>query len=304
MVGIAIINYKTYEKTIECIDSIRKTTKIPYKIFLLDNASLNGSVQKLNDEYKDSNDVELIISDTNEGYARGNNICIKRMIESGCDYGVISNNDIVCEKDAIELLINDLKKKKEYLLVGPRIELPNGDYQKSIILDEYGKIEYLQKSTYLYNFHKRKNKKEKSKLEALNAFTDVCWVSGAFFAFDLKKMKEVGGFDPNTFLFFEEYILAAKAKEKNYLLGYNPSSVVKHDHAFTTGGGININSKIVADRSEMYYFKNYTKNGKLFLALLRVIRKMEVFFTFGKKKDFKSIKRYKRETRKNGEVNE
>lgn len=43
MLGIAIINYNTYKKTIECIDSIRKVMGTDYKIYLLDNYSPNNS---------------------------------------------------------------------------------------------------------------------------------------------------------------------------------------------------------------------------------------------------------------------
>ena len=35
MIGIAIINYKTYEKTIKCINSIRDSITIPYKICVI-----------------------------------------------------------------------------------------------------------------------------------------------------------------------------------------------------------------------------------------------------------------------------
>lgn len=292
MVGIAIINYKTYEKTIECIDSIRKTTDIPYKIYLLDNASPNESASILKREYRDSEDVELIISDTNKGYAKGNNVCIEKMVSDGCEYGIISNNDIICNNKTIDTLVNSLKGKKQYIIVGPRILTPNGDLQKSVIVKPYGKMEYLRKSTYLYKLHKRLIKKEMNMIRGLVDFTKVSWVSGAFFAFDVEKMNKIDNFDSNTFLFFEEYILAKKASENGYELGYNPKAVVIHDHAFSTGGGLNIDSKIIADRSEKYYFRNYTDNKKVFLLVLSLIRKMEVLISFGKRKQFSSIKKY------------
>ena len=298
MVGIAVINYKTYEKTIECIDSIRETTKMPYKVFLLDNASPNESAEMLKKEYCDSNDVELILSDTNRGYAKGNNTCIDKMVECGCDYGVISNNDIICKQNTIDALIDDLRYSENFIAVGPRIQLPNGEYQKSVIVNKYGKLEYLRKSTYLYNFHKRIIEKEKREVEKINCFSKVSWVSGAFFAFDVKKMIQINKFDPETFLFFEEYILSKKASDKGYLIGYDPNVEVVHDHAFTTGGGLNIDAKIAADQSEMHYMKNYSSNGKIYVAILKLIRKMEVYFTCRKKGDFESIKKYKKEMHK------
>ena len=298
MVGIAVINYKTYNKTIECINSIRETTKTPYKVFLLDNASPNESAEILKNEYANSNDVELILSNTNEGYAKGNNICIDKMVECGCDYGVISNNDIICKQKTIDTLIGDLRNNEGFIAVGPKIQLPNGEYQKSVIVKKYGKLEYLRKSTYLYNFHKGKVENEKREIKKINSFSKVSWISGAFFAFDVKKMMQIEKFDPETFLFFEEYILSKKASDKGYLIGYDPNVEVIHDHAFTTGGGLNIDAKISADKSEMHYMKNYSDNGKLYIAILKFIRKMEVFFTFRKKGDYESIRKYKKEMHK------
>ena len=81
MFAIIIINYNSYEKTIDCINSIRETANVPYKIYLIDNASTNESATVLEKEYKDAADVRLILSDENLGYARGNNLCIKEAVK-------------------------------------------------------------------------------------------------------------------------------------------------------------------------------------------------------------------------------
>ena len=292
MVGIAIINYKTFQKTINCIKSIRDTVKMDYKIYLLDNASGNESSEVLNNEYCGAEDVEVILSEINYGYARGNNICIRRMLEDGCDMGLISNNDIVCSAGAIDKMVMDLKENPEYLLVGPKIISPQGDFQQSIKMKPYTTGEYLRKSTYLANFYMEEISIEREAIQKIDTFTEVSWVSGAFFAFDLQKMKEIEMFDSNTFLFFEEYILAAKPKKMGYKLGYEPEATVLHYHGASTGGGVNIISKKAADTSELYYFHTYTKVSCLFVVVLKAIRSLEVLYTFGKKRDLKSIKKY------------
>ena len=292
MIGIAIINYNSFEKTIECVESIRKTTNIPYKIFLLDNASVNESAKILSEHFCCDDDIELIVSKENLGYAKGNNLCIDRMIEENIDYGIISNNDIICTKNVIDNLIDDLKNNDSFLLVGPRMESPSGEYQKTIKLKECGKLEYLQTNTYLANLHKKKLKKEMDRIKSIKDFCEVKWVSGAFFAFSVKKMQMIGKFDSNTFLYYEESVLAKRAEKKGFLLGYNPNLLVKHYHSYSTGGWMNINSKIAADTSERYYQTNYTNNGKIFLFLLRMIRRIEVIYSFGKKRDYNSIKCY------------
>lgn len=292
MIGIAVINYKCYEKTIKCIESIQKTIQTPYKIYLLENGSENESANILKEKYCNDDRIELLISNQNHGYARGNNICIKRMRQDGCKYGIISNNDIVCVENTINKLIKDLKDYKDFVIVGPMIVDPEGNYQQSVKLKKYKPVEYMIKSTYLSRFFKKLIDREKELTKDISDFIEVSWTSGAFFAFSLEKMRMIGDFDPATFLFYEEYILSAKARRCNLKIGYDPTVKVMHYHAVSTGGGLNITSKMEADRSERYYFQTYEKTKKLYLGLLKIIRLMEVLFTFGKRKQFREIKQY------------
>lgn len=282
----------TYSKTIDCITSIRNTTKGAYRIYLLENGSDNESANILSNEYSGSSDVQLIISPINHGYARGNNLCIQYMRKDGCEYGLISNNDIICDNGSVDKLVEDLKLYPDYLLVGPMICDPKGNFQRSVKLYQYTPIEYILKSTYLSKFLKRAKLNEDKRVSLIHEFKEVSWVSGAFFAFDLEKFSQIGDFDSKTFLFFEEYILAAKSKTEHYKLGYDPNVKIFHYHGASTGGGLNVKSKIAADKSERYYFKNYTNQSILFLEILKIIRALEVIITFGKRCDFHSIKEY------------
>lgn len=299
MIGIAIINYRTYKKTIECIDSIKATMREPYRIYLLENGSQNESEKELEKKYSTDPYVKLIISKTNEGYARGNNICFRYMKQDNCEMGVVSNNDIICHNNTISMLIENLRKDSSILLVGPKIISPEGEFQKSIQMEEVKGLKYLLYSSYIgkyiYGSQMRKDNEDALKLDSL---TEVAWVSGAFFAFSMKNMEKIDYFDPETFLFFEEKILAYKAKKYKMKLMYNPIVEVVHYHAYSTGGALNIISKIAADQSERYYFIQYVKSSKLFLTLLMLQRIVEVVYSFGKRKNFIAIKKYIVEMRK------
>ena len=109
MLAIIIINYNKYEKTLECIRTIREGNFKNYKIYLLDNASVNDSYNILYENYKDSSDVVLIKSKENLGYAKGNNLCIKYAEKDGCEYALISNNDILYDKESHQFIY--LKKQ-------------------------------------------------------------------------------------------------------------------------------------------------------------------------------------------------
>ena len=73
MIGVVIINYKTWEITVECVNSIKVTCKNPYHIYIVDNKSPNNSVKMLRDTYYTDKTITIIESPINGGYGYGLN---------------------------------------------------------------------------------------------------------------------------------------------------------------------------------------------------------------------------------------
>src|SRR4051812_48492871 len=85
---ISIINYKTRDLTARCLDSIlNKDWQIKFQIFLVDNASEDGSVEFFKKSYPK---VKLIESKKNLGFAGGHNLVLKQV---NTPYTLILNSD-------------------------------------------------------------------------------------------------------------------------------------------------------------------------------------------------------------------
>ena len=297
MLGIIIINFNKYEKTVDCIKSIFDTVKSDYKIYLLDNCSANKSLEILNNLYKDNPRVEIIESKENLGYARGNNLCLKKAEKDGCDYALISNNDIVYLENAVEILL-DVIKSGEYLLVGPRSYSPDGRMQTSVKKNKPTFSEYMKFSTYLTNLVPRKQKVEFfTNLQPMR-FSQVYWISGSSFIADMKKFKEIGYFDPYTFLYFEEYIISEKAVKSGMKIAYEPKAQVIHYHGASTGGAANLFTRIENFKSECYMFAKYQKLPYHKLRSIRNIRCLEVLFSFIKERKIKDAITFVKQSKK------
>lgn len=70
-------------------------------------------------------------------------------------------------------------------------------------------------------------------------------------------MRSIGGFDPNTFLFFEENILFEKIRgsgKRNYLV---PSLKCIHLGASTTSKNVSLRTQFASMNSARYYLENY-----------------------------------------------
>ena len=86
-VSIIIVNYNTYALTSACIQSIIDHTEgISYEIIVVDNASTDGSKEKLESDRR----IRYIYSEKNGGFGYGNNIGMK--VASG-DFLFLLNSD-------------------------------------------------------------------------------------------------------------------------------------------------------------------------------------------------------------------
>ncbi|MEX5881406.1 hypothetical protein AB6G95_16855 [Proteus vulgaris] len=93
MLGLVILNYKTYIDTKELIFSLMKVN-IDYniKIFIVDNDSNTSELDNLKLALKtEVLDIIFIPVKSNIGFANGMNVGIEYARESGCEYIICSN---------------------------------------------------------------------------------------------------------------------------------------------------------------------------------------------------------------------
>ena len=87
-VGIVVLNYRGVDDTIACLESLA-ALDVAAHVIVVDNGSGDGSAQRL----ATVPGVELIVNDTNLGFAAGNNVAIERLVEARVDYVWVLNND-------------------------------------------------------------------------------------------------------------------------------------------------------------------------------------------------------------------
>lgn len=135
MIAFVILHYQTIEETDKCVESILGMNKSDEaRIIIVDNASPNGSGKKLQEKWKDNPQVEVILSDTNEGFSKGNNRgCIYARDTWNPDFYVVANNDIIFgQKEFIELIKQEYDKSGYYVL-GPDIyDITNRVHQSPV----------------------------------------------------------------------------------------------------------------------------------------------------------------------------
>jgi len=199
-VSIIILNFNSFSDTERCLDSLKKINYPDYEIIVVDNGSLDGSVEKL----RKRKDIILIEADKNYGFAEGSNIGVRK---AKGKYVVLLNNDTIVDKNWLIEMIKEIKKDKKIAIIGSNI-INVGKFYSS---DAFGLIINL----FAEPMHANTNDK---------SFTFL--VSGCSLLFD--KGKTGVPFDKDFFADGEDIYLAWLTRLKGYAVKIAVKSKLDH----------------------------------------------------------------------------
>lgn len=279
-VCFVILHYKTYDDTVECIDSIM-SIQGEKNIVIVDNFSNNGSLEKLDEKYLNTPNIYIIKCDTNLGFAKGNNIGYRyaRNILKA-KYIAVINNDIIVESfDFIEKITKEAITDK-YHVVGPDIvSFYTGTHQNPMGKESVNVgivivriinlcILYFVNKLGMYGLVRSIQEKKQNKNSSENNFNlvsqDNVQLHGSFLIFMPKYvLLENEAFCQDTFLFMEEALLRLKCEKKGYFTYYNSDIKVIHKEDSST------DSLFVKDKEKInFVFKNQINSYFIYLKYL------------------------------------
>lgn len=267
MIGMVIVNYNDYETTKRLLDNV-KDYKVLKEIVVVDNKSTDNSLEELR-KLKNKK-ITIIDSGENKGYSYALNVGCKYLINKYKSLNiVISNSDIIIES---ELDIKDLNSyiSTKNVIVGPtiiqgndlnrgfKIPSPWQDIKQNIVF--FGKRVLAKELSYPDNYYH----KDISKVDT---------VSGCFFMISSKHLEDMGYFDENVFLYYEENIMGIKTKKlgKNIIVCNNVDVI--HDHSVSIDKSLKrIKKYDILKTSQEYFEKTYNGANKIELFFLKVFR--------------------------------
>ena len=117
-VAIIILNYNGLVDTIECLESLRKSTYPNYEVVVVDNGSEGSDADVLSEKF--GSYIHIIRNDKNYGFPEGNNIGIRYALDKGTDYVLLLNNDTIVAPDFLDELIKVTRSDTRIGIVGPK----------------------------------------------------------------------------------------------------------------------------------------------------------------------------------------
>jgi hypothetical protein len=124
-VAIMILNWNGTDLLKNCLSSIMKTDYEDFKVIVVDNGSIDNSVEMVKSRFKDIDVFEL---KKNLGACKGRNMGIKYVAKKyNPNYFVLLDNDIeIIERDWLSKLIRVAESSNEVGIVGCKLLYPDG----------------------------------------------------------------------------------------------------------------------------------------------------------------------------------
>lgn len=267
-IALVLLNYNDYKTTEKFIEFSKEYNSID-NIIVVDNNSTDNSFELL--KKFSSSKISVIKSDSNKGYACGNNIGVRYAKEHlNPDYIIISNPDVFFEEKVISEMVSVLQSNKDLAMVSPKIK-NNGNANTPIAWkspDYFTSI--CNMSIILNKLFKNRNYYSSDYFKGKISYVDV--IPGSFFMIKTKEFFGIGLLDENTFLYCEENILAKRLQSRNYKSAIINDCEYFHEHSASIDK--TFNSRIakynLLYKSLKYYNEHYLNTGKFkdFLFLL------------------------------------
>jgi len=221
VLSIITVNYNGLTDTIELIDSLVKhIASVNFEIIVVDNASRVDEAEVIREKYPD---VITIRSDRNLGFSGGNNLGI---LKAKGTYIFLINNDTYVTSDGFRALIDRLESNSSIAAVSPKI-IYTGQGNRI----QFAGYEPLTKITLrndIFGFGEpddgRWNKPAPTPI-----------MHGAAMMLKKSAIEQVGMMPEIYFLYYEELDWSASFLRAGYELWYDPSCVIYHKGAQSTG---------------------------------------------------------------------
>ena len=243
-ITLIIVCFNSYKLIQKNLSEISK-----FKTIIVDN-SKSDEIGLLVKEVKN---IKYIKTKKNLGYGKGNNLGVS---ESKTPFILILNPDILVEKTSIEILYKTYFSYENIGILVPSL-YDNNDNRRS-----NGSISYIN----------REKINKKNILNNQKAEGNTCYQFAVGCAFLIKKefFDEIGGFDKDLFMYFEDNDLCDKTIEKNKSIIEIPESKMIHLQGLSADNSFLQNCKlsIIHKISEYIYYKKKTNFFKLYKKIL------------------------------------
>ena len=214
-----------------CVQSIiENPPSLSWEVFVIDNASTDGSTTWLKNASLSSSQIKLIENSENAGFGKANN---QGFNLSNAQFVLLLNPDTEVTQGAIDTLLATLKSDSRIGACGPRLINPDGSVQVSVWRNPPTAWEILLSQLKLYLLLPRQIRGELllGGHWDHNRQRDVPMLGGAAILARRQMIDEVGGFDERFHVYGEDNEWCFRITRAGWRLVFEPKAIVLHHGA-------------------------------------------------------------------------
>lgn len=259
-VYVIIVNYNAVEDTLECLETLFKQKFKNFQTIIVDNSTQKDTVEKINswakgewnhtiktnypelvfpqcnkpvsckvvseDTFKTSSlsseDLIIVKTEENNGFAAGNNIALNYIKNDSQNYLCwLLNNDTVLSRNALDRIVDYFNNNK------------NCNYLGTSLMEYYFRGE-VQAIGGLFNSTTSKLNLPKNKEDFYNS-NSIKYPNGASMIISREFLNNVGIMSEDYFLYFEELDWVLRGKALGYNTSFLQDELVYHKGGVSTG---------------------------------------------------------------------
>ncbi|WP_051200192.1 glycosyltransferase [Butyrivibrio sp. FCS006] len=222
-IAVVICNYNKKEYVIKCVASLKSQNIDNFDIYVVDNASNDGSADEIQKTYGD--EVTLICNDKNLGGSGGFNTGMRVAYDAGYKYIVLLDNDVVVREDCIESFYNDMEEYSDIGIMGAKIL----KMDKPDVIQEFGSFVDFNEMRFKLAYE---NEKDPEELPHIN---ECDYVPACALVVRKELIEKVGFMPEENFIYYDDILWGMRCKRAGYKVAADSRAVAWHKG----GGGAN-----------------------------------------------------------------
>lgn len=221
-VHVIVLNWNGEDDTASCLESLLTQRGVELEILLMDNASPDGSGERLHSRYPA---LPYVQTGENLGYAGGNNRGIEWALDRGAEWVMVVNNDTVAEPDCVQQLLAAAVSEPRLAAVAPLIVR----YDDPCVVWFGGGRHDRVRAVGTHSYYGEAVQMAMGGTDDSAPVWRPCsFLTGCCLLFRSAALREVGVFRADYFAYVEDLELSMRLSRADWRIGWAPRARLAH----------------------------------------------------------------------------
>ena len=244
-IAAVVVTFNRKQLLTQCLNALLSQTRVPDKIFVIDNASSDGTEELLKEKgYLDKTIVEYVQLSENTGGAGGFYEGMKRAYEANYDWLWLMDDDGYSAPDCLEEL---LAAKDNLDVVGSVALLPENPTQLTWTFLVFNQNGYFSHNRRIRSYD------ELQKISSQNIYKDYTLFFNAVLV-NRTVIQKIGYVNKELFIRGDEFEYFLRCRDSNLQLGTNVNALYYHPYQ---APNLNLIKYFYAFRNDFYNYVKY-----------------------------------------------